>query len=169
MRDLHEALNVNVEEDLLPLSALLHQRGVAHRIFEENGRQVVVVQHAEQAQQVAALYRDWRAGKLRIELAGKALAQPEGTQQWRSAPVTVALILLSIGGFLLIYLHAPMDWLAYLTFTPFQLNSMPASSGRYPLFESTPEKNPGSVRAIERAMIDPMLKPQQNILPGSRS
>ena len=71
MRDLHEALNVNVEEDLLPLSALLHQRGVAHRIFEENGRQVVVVQDAEQAQQVAALYRDWRAGKVRIELAGK--------------------------------------------------------------------------------------------------
>ncbi len=124
MRDLHEALSVNVEEDLLPLSALLHQRGVAHRIFEENGRQVVVVQHAAQAQQVAALYRDWRAGKLRIELAGKAqVAQPQGTLQWRSAPVTVALILLSIGGFLLIYLHAPMDWLAYLTFTPFQLNN----------------------------------------------
>jgi GlpG protein len=124
MRDLHEALSCNVEEDLLPLSALLHQRGVAHRIFEKNGRQVVVVQHAEQAQQVAALYRDWRAGKLRIELAGKKqVAQPEGTGLWRSAPVTVALILLSIGGFLLIYLHAPMDWLAYLTFTPFQLHN----------------------------------------------
>ena len=63
MPDIHEALSVSVEEDLLPLSALLHQRGVAHRIFEENGRQVVVVQHAEQAQQVAALYRDWRSGQ----------------------------------------------------------------------------------------------------------
>ncbi len=122
MSDLHEALSVNVEEDLLPLSVLLHQRGVAHRIFEENGRQVVVVQHAEQAQLVAALYRDWRAGKLRIELAGKVQRTPqESTLRWRSAPVTVALILLSIGGFLLIYLHAPMDWLAYLTFTPFQV------------------------------------------------
>jgi GlpG protein len=35
----------------------------------------------------------------------------------------VALILLSIGGFLLIYLHAPMEWLAYLTFTPFQISN----------------------------------------------
>ncbi|RLA48470.1 MAG: rhomboid family intramembrane serine protease [Gammaproteobacteria bacterium] len=122
MSDLHTALSVNVEEDLLPLSALLHQRGVGHRIFEENGRQVVVVQHAEQAQQVTALYRDWRAGKVRIELTGKAqVAQREDTLHWRSAPVTVALILLSIGGFLLVYLHASMNWLAHLTFTPFQL------------------------------------------------
>jgi len=122
MSGLHEALSVNVEEDLLPLSALLHQRGVVHRIFEENGRQVVVVQHAAQAQLVADLYRDWRAGKVRIELAGKAqLAQQDKTLHWRGAPVTVVLILLSIGGFLLVYLHAPMAWLAYLTFSPFQL------------------------------------------------
>jgi GlpG protein len=122
MSDLHEALNVDVEEDLLPLSALLRQRGVAHRIFEENGRQVLKVQQAQQAQQVADLYRDWRAGNLRITLAGKA--QPtlrEKPSQWRSAPVTMVLILLSIGGFLLVYLHAPMEWLAYLTFTPFQI------------------------------------------------
>jgi len=118
----HTALSVDVEEDLLPLSALLHQRGVAHRIFEESGRQVVKVQHAEQAQQVAALYRAWRAGDVRIELTNKPrkVGRP-GAIQWRSAPVTLALILLSIGGFLLVYLGAPLEWLAYLTFTPFSI------------------------------------------------
>jgi len=122
MSGFHTALSVDVEEDLLPLSALLHQRGVAHRIFEESGRQVVKVQHAEHAQQVAALYRAWRAGEVRIELTGKPrkIARP-GAMQWRSAPVTLALILLSIGGFLLVYLGAPPAWIGYLTFTPFSI------------------------------------------------
>lgn len=121
MPDFHTALNVDIEEDLLPLSALLHQRGVAHRIFEEGGRQVVRVQHREQAQQVASLYQAWRAGEVKIELAGRAQSQSaHSAQQWRSAPVTLLLILLSIGGFALVYLRAPIAWLSYLTFTPVQ-------------------------------------------------
>ena len=123
MPDFHTALNVDIEEDLLPLSALLHQRGVAHRIFEEGGRQVVKVQHREQAQQVASLYQAWRAGEVKIELAGRAQSQSaHSAQQWRSAPVTLLLILLSIGGFALVYLRAPMAWLSYLTFTPVQVD-----------------------------------------------
>ena len=122
MSNLHTALSVAVEEDLLPLSALLHQRGVAHRIFEEGGRQVVKVQREEQAQEVAELYRAWRAGEVRIELTRKApTASGRGVGQWRAVPVTLALILLSIGGFLLIYLGAPVAWLGYLTFTPFEV------------------------------------------------
>lgn len=107
---------------MLPLSALLHQRGVVHRIFEEGGRQVVKVQRAEQAEQVDALYRAWRAGEVRIELTRQAQTVPRlGATAWRSAPVTLALILLSIAGFLLIYLHAPTQWLGYFTFSPFQI------------------------------------------------
>ena len=123
MPDFYTALNVDIEEDLLPLSALLHQRGVAHRIFEEGGRQVVKVQHREQAQQVASLYQAWRAGEVKIELAGRVQSQSaHGALQWRSAPVTLLLILLSIGGFALVYLRAPMAWLSYLTFTPVQVD-----------------------------------------------
>lgn len=122
MADFHTALSVDVEEDLLPLSTLLYQRGVTHRIFEEGGRQVVKVQHQEQARQVAALYRAWREGQVRIELTGKARAAPRfGSVDWRSAPVTLVLILLSIAGFALVYLQAPMEWLGYFTFTPFQI------------------------------------------------
>ena len=68
MTEFYPALSVGVEEDLLPLSAILQQRGVVHRIFEENGRQVLAVQGAAQAEEVTTLYRAWRAGELRIEL-----------------------------------------------------------------------------------------------------
>ena len=48
MPDFYTAISVDIEEDLLPLSVLLHQRGLAHRVFEESGRQVVKVQSEEQ-------------------------------------------------------------------------------------------------------------------------
>ncbi len=46
---------------------------------------------------------------------------PLQASQWRSVPVTVALIGLSVAGFLLIYLNAPLDLLALFTFQPFEL------------------------------------------------
>ena len=121
MTEFYPALSVDVEEDLLPLSAILQQRGVVHRIFEKNGRQVLAVQRAAQAEEVTSLYRAWRSGELRIDLARRGGRPPLlATASWRSVPVTAALILLSVCGFLLFYLSAT-HWLAYLTFTPFQV------------------------------------------------
>ncbi len=118
--ELHTALSVDVEEDLLPLSALLHQRGVAHRIFEEGGRQVLKVQRRDQVDQVVALYRAWRRGDVRIELTGERPAvRLPGAVSWRQAPVTLALIALSLCGFLLIYLRVSPQVLALFTFQPF--------------------------------------------------
>ena len=118
------ALSVDVEEDLLPLSALLHQRGVPHRIFEEGGKQVLEVHSGkQQARQVEALYQSWRSGDVRIELSedrAPRVAAARGTR-WRDAPVTLALVLLSILGFLLVYLGMPLTWIAQLTFTPVTL------------------------------------------------
>lgn len=122
MADLHTALRVSVEEDLLPLSALLHQRGVPHRIFEEGGQQVVKVQGQTHASEVDALYQAWRSGRVKIELAERSRASlPLAATNWRSVPVTFGLILLSIIGFGLVYFNAPLSWLAFLTFTPFTL------------------------------------------------
>ena len=117
----HPALTVSVEEDLLPLSALLQQRGVPHRIFEENGQQVLEVQRASQAAEVRALYQAWRSGELRIELSktGAHGSLLPGLS-WRALPVTSLLILCSVFGFLLFYISLP-NWLGYLTFTPFEL------------------------------------------------
>lgn len=124
MSEFHQALSVAVEEDLLPLSALLHQRGVVHRIFEQGGRQVVMVNREAQVHQVQSLYDAWRAGQVHIELSRQE--RPAGLNAavvpWRTAPVTLSLILLSICGFLMVYLAAPVTWISYLTFTPFRLN-----------------------------------------------
>jgi GlpG protein len=73
-------------------------------------------------QPVIDLYQAWRAGELRIELTGKPQSAPgRSVVNWRSAPVTVVLILSSIAVFLLFYVGAPIQWMAYLTFTPFEL------------------------------------------------
>lgn len=129
MTDFHLALRVAVDEDLLPLSTLLHQHGVLHRIFEEGGQQVVMVARADQAQRVQDLYRAWRAGQLRIDVSRQAPQSPAASPaiHWEVAPVTLLLVLLSVCGFLLVYLHAPRDWLSFVTFLPLQeVNGQPS-------------------------------------------
>jgi len=121
MTDFHPALRVCVEEDLLPLSALLQRRGVVHRVFEENGQQVLAVQSPAQASEVVALYNAWRAGDVSIALSQGVAPPLTATVSWRAVPVTTALILCSIAGFGLIYLRAPVSWLGLLTFSPFEL------------------------------------------------
>ena len=116
MQDTFQALSVALEEDLLPLSGLLHQHDIMHRIYEEGGRQIVLVGREDQAQQVQNLYQAWRSGEVRIELA-RDVRQDTATSMQPAvfnAPVTLALILLSIGGFLM-YLYAPMSWLTGLS------------------------------------------------------
>tara|TARA_R110001592_G_scaffold363248_4_gene682259 strand:+ start:120502 stop:121353 length:852 start_codon:yes stop_codon:yes gene_type:complete len=122
MTDFHPALTVSVEEDLLPLIALLQQRGVVHRVFEENGQQIVAVQNPVQVPEVAALYRAWRAGDVSIQLARQGKTPPlVANISWPAVPVTTVLILCSIVGFLIVYLQAPIAWLGLLTFTPFEI------------------------------------------------
>jgi rhomboid protease GlpG len=119
------ALKLDVTEDLLPLSAVLAQRGVAHRIFEEGGQQVLKVHTADQVQEVATLYRAWRSGEVHIEkiAPGHGRSQIKHQSALASgvvfAPVTLVLITLSVAGFLAFYLRAPVEWLSLLTFTPF--------------------------------------------------
>lgn len=131
MTEFHPALSVSVEEDLLPLSALLQQRGVVHRVFEENGQQILAVQRPAQVSEVASLYRAWRSGDVSIQLSRKGKVPPLASGiSWRAVPVTTVLILCSIAGFLLVYLRAPTAWLGLLTFTPFEI-----SNGQ-PVFDS---------------------------------
>lgn len=123
MPELYTALSVGVEEDLLPLSALLHQRGVNHRVYEEGGRQVLKVARAEEAEQVQSLYQAWRDGEVRIELTpGQPAPGGSGVRQvWHETPITLSLIALSVIGFLLVYLPPLNPLISYFTFTPFQV------------------------------------------------
>ena len=132
MADYYKALSVALDEDLLPLTALLQEHGVVHRIFEERGQQVVMVQRADHAEQVRELYGAWCAGKVQIEVTsqGRPAASVSSASHWRKAPVTLCLIALSFVGFLLIYLNAPLFWVSQFTFTPFSV------SGEQLLFHS---------------------------------
>ncbi|MFT6287489.1 MAG: GlpG protein [Alcanivorax sp.] len=117
----YTALSVDIEEDLLPLTTLLHERGVAHRIFEEGGQQVVRVAEESHVEPLRALYRSWRDGDVGIELAPSSQSpQPAKIRSaGLQAPITTGLIALSVAGFLLVYANAPVTWLAQLTFSPF--------------------------------------------------
>jgi GlpG protein len=50
------------------------------------------------------------------------MMQPLTIQQWRAVPLTVALIALSVLGFLLFYMSAPLSWIGALTYTAFELD-----------------------------------------------
>ena len=114
------ALSVDLAENLLPLSAILHQRELRHRIFEEGGRQVLKVDTQASVEEVTSLYTAWRSGQFKIEMVKKPKHGEKHTAvSWGKVPVTLGLVFLSVCGFLLIYLNAPTQWLAQLTFTAF--------------------------------------------------
>ena len=126
------ALELALDEDLLPLSALLHQKGLQHRIFEEQGRQVLKVASPEAATAVRELYSAWRRGDVTIEVSRSPRASaPAVPAAWRSAPVTLVLIALSIAGFLILLLNAPLEWLALFTFTPFSVENGQVFFGQF--------------------------------------
>jgi GlpG protein len=113
-----------LEEDLRPLSALLWQQRIRHRIAEIAGAQVVILADEHDGDRARALLKRWRSGELRVALR-PAPAQPAGsgglTSTLAAAPVTVLLIALSALGFLAIYLGAPVSFVAALSFHPFEL------------------------------------------------
>ena len=114
------ALSVDISEDILPLSAVLHQRGVPHRIYEEKGMQVLAVEHIDKIEEVNELYRAWRSGEFRIEIVKqKRVGISPNNAVWRSAPLTMALIVLSICGFALVYFPFSSQWVSEFTFMPY--------------------------------------------------
>lgn len=126
-----------LDEDLRPLSALLWQQRIAHRVVEANGAQLLLLADGDDAQRAQDLLRRWRSGELRVALrpakAGTDASSP--LQALRRAPVTALLIACGALGFLALYLGAPISWVAALTYTPFTLEGgrpvFGESSGEY--------------------------------------
>ena len=124
MTNSYTVLRVPLAEDLLPLTALLRSRGVAHRIYEEEGRQVLAVFDQQHVQPVTSLYQAWRDGNVTIETGpARPVALAGAGFQWRQAPVTLVFGLCSIAVFLAFLLGAPQQWIAWLSFTPFEIRS----------------------------------------------
>ena len=125
MSAFYRALSAPLDENLLPFSLLLRQRGVVHRIAEEGGRQVLDVQDSAHAPEVEALYRRWRAGEFSLEIQPpqRAPLSINASATWWQAPVTLTLILLSVCGFLLVYALGSTTLVGYFTFNPIELRN----------------------------------------------
>ncbi|MFT7287913.1 MAG: GlpG protein [Halieaceae bacterium] len=110
-------------QDLRPLSAVLWQQQIRHRIVEEGGEQVLLLTSEGDRPRAASLLQRWRDGELQVTLR-KVQGQRTASKlpgSLLASPFTALLIALSIGGFLLIYLGAPIRWMGMLTFVPFTL------------------------------------------------
>lgn len=116
------ALTLSLEEDLRPLSGVLWQQGVRHRIYEENGMQVLKVESEEARDYACELYSRWQRGEVRIrEVPAEGEAQPSPlAQRARLMPATLLLIAFSLAGFLLFYLGMAQA-LSLLTFSAFDI------------------------------------------------
>lgn len=118
-----ELYRAALDEDLRPLSALLWKQRIAHRVAEEGGAQVITLADAEQIPAAVALRDRWLSGELKVSLVARerpSQAPAFAAALWR-APVTAALIVFGICGFLLLYVPGPVEWISALTFAPFTL------------------------------------------------
>jgi GlpG protein len=107
--DAHTVLVLPPDTDLSLFSALLHQRGVDHRVSEQAGQLVLDVFDAAHVAPVRQLYDGLARGDYQLQRQPVTLDQtpPEvfstsrSWRQLRQIPVTSLLLLLSILGFLL--------------------------------------------------------------------
>lgn len=99
-----EAASVNLDLDLRPFSRYLSAQGIAHRITEESGRQVIWVRTENIARSVREALRSWQQQpELLPELepavrpggGGSRFAQQVFNQLW-SAPISSLLLVLCL-------------------------------------------------------------------------
>ncbi len=113
--------------DLRPLSALLWQAGVAHRIVEVDGAQQVILAPGADRQLAGALLQRWQTGEVTVRFRSRPPGQTErrgaALAALTTAPVTATLVVLGVLGFALIFLSFPVSWLAALTYQPFTLEN----------------------------------------------
>lgn len=113
-----------LEEDLRPISALLFQQRIAHRIVEDGGEQVIQLQEPSDTDRAADLLKRWQSGELNITLKSGPSRQPQPARlsaSWATSPVSLMLIALSVVGFLLTYVFPSPELVAQLTYNAFEL------------------------------------------------
>lgn len=90
-------LQCPLTEDLAPFSLGLHRAGIAHRVFEEAGDQILELADARQADQARALYERWRGGELSLAHPDQVRpALPTGPTLWQQAPAVLGLLTLAL-------------------------------------------------------------------------
>lgn len=121
------AATLSADLDLAAMSGYLHQQGVSHRISEENGAQVIWVQHSEHAAAVLELVEGVGRGDVQFNVSDK---QPQPTSvssaAWYSSarrfPVTISLLALAMLGALLVEFNSSLSLVRWLTFQDVYVN-----------------------------------------------
>jgi GlpG protein len=91
------ALTLGSDVDLAMFCAYLAQQRVLHRVFEEQGRQIVEVSNEADAQRVRTEYEAWRDGRLALQwLPRPVRARTPWPTLVRRYPVVTVLIALSL-------------------------------------------------------------------------
>ncbi len=94
------ALTLGSDIDLAMFCAYLAQQRVGHRVFEEQGRQILEVTNEADAQRVRTEYEAWRDGRLALQwLPRPARARTPWLTLLRRYPVVSILIGLSLACF----------------------------------------------------------------------
>lgn len=107
-------IETTLTHDLKPLSVYWWKRGFAHRIVEEAGQQVVMLEQVQHRDAMLADFEAYSKGELAIQLRPQTrLWDNSGLRQIIQSPVTVLMILASIAGFVIVSLdwQAAIDWL----------------------------------------------------------
>lgn len=112
------------EQDLSALSNHLRERGLQHRIAEENGQQCLAVLDPDVVPALQEFLDQYAQGQVDLHSANiitspTELAAPTLIEQAAQAPVVIGLIVLSVIGALLIETTAGKAWLHYFTFQDF--------------------------------------------------
>jgi GlpG protein len=91
------ALTLGSDVDLAMFCAYLSQSRVGHRVFEEQGRQILEVANEADAQRVRSDYEAWRDGRLALQWVPRPPRAPAPWRMWlRRYPVVAALTALSL-------------------------------------------------------------------------
>ncbi|MDD7805143.1 MAG: rhomboid family intramembrane serine protease [Endozoicomonas sp. (ex Botrylloides leachii)] len=123
----YRALELTIAADIKPLSYFISREGIAHKVTEESGKQIIWTKTAEHASQVEQYYRDWQCGLLRLQDPPKqnkpSLKKLTNKIAWREFPITLFFIGVSILVGVISGFGHSLELINALTFTPFQIIS----------------------------------------------
>jgi len=117
-------LEVPLDEDLAPFTALLWEHEVPHRVVETEDRQILLISRSIDPEQIRTLYRFWRdggdLGTVEIRTDSRRRFAPPVISPYRIA-MTLGLIALSVLCTLLIGFGSNDRWMADLTLVDFTI------------------------------------------------
>ncbi len=120
----HKALEAPLDRYLGDFSLYLWQQGIAHRIYEQSGNQVVWVEKESAVEPVNLAYKMLVSGDLKLfrekkETEARPLAKAKLLALFSRSKATVILILLSFLGALLVHLDPHGSLIHFVTFQDF--------------------------------------------------